>query len=742
MYEFVTRTSRRLIAAVVLLAATASAHADWVISPDVEAVRPAPGNFEVQAQNPPAFAWSRHPKSPASYIVEVWHNGSVAFTYNSNRNWYLPTKAYAPGHYAWRVRPNTSTVEWSNKREFDITAASQVFEVPDSTAIRMAVIAKQRPRQLPAGFLKLSQWTAAMTAERKKAYDALVNEVKYKSIKPVADSDWPLSATGTLTAAQSADIRQRVNATARQLESAALLYRLTGNAIYLTEVNLRGDQLANLSPTGPTSYARQDQATRQIALALMKAVDMIYYSLDATRRARWVSIVAQRTPYIYNALAGSNGRIDQYPFDSHGGTNLGFLALISTLAIGDIPASQVWLEFSVRAYINAIYSWSGPEGGYANGTAYGQYTADYALQIWQPLMQATGVNLFEKPWSHGFMRFFAHFVPPGASSHLFGDEKETAPDFRMMKAYASRFKSPEAAWYARNITGDEDALTFLQAPYPLPYTQVTPVAPPNAALYPSIGWVAMHSNLSDRMRTSLYFKSSPYGSYNHSHGDQNSIVLVSGGRPLLIETGYLDSYGSLLWQNWYRQTKAHNAVTYDGGLGQLVDGNTINLSRNGKVTAFSTSATLDFAEGTAQAAYGAAVSTALRKVWYLRTQDAVLVQDKMAAPLARKWEWNLHAPAPIVLGADGSVSITNVDRSLCIRPLLTNIYPVSYQVRTGPAPKAGKVEVHGAFVTPARTSTDFLMLLDVGCKKPAVSMTETTTSRTFMIGTQSVTVPK
>jgi hypothetical protein len=34
------------------------------------------------------------------------------------------------------------------------------------------------------------------------------------------------------------------------------------------------------------------------------------------------------------------------------------------------------------------------------------------------------------------------------------------------------------------------------------------------------------------------------------------------------------------------------------------------------------------------------------------------------------------------------------------------------------------------------------MLLDVGCKRPAVSMTETATSRTFTIGAQSVTVPK
>jgi hypothetical protein len=34
------------------------------------------------------------------------------------------------------------------------------------------------------------------------------------------------------------------------------------------------------------------------------------------------------------------------------------------------------------------------------------------------------------------------------------------------------------------------------------------------------------------------------------------------------------------------------------------------------------------------------------------------------------------------------------------------------------------------------------MLLDIGCKRPTVSMSETSTSRTFTIGTQQVTVPK
>ena len=66
MFEPASRLFRRFAAAALLTATAAGAHADWVISPNIEAVRPAPGNFEVQAQNPPAFTWSRHPNHPAS----------------------------------------------------------------------------------------------------------------------------------------------------------------------------------------------------------------------------------------------------------------------------------------------------------------------------------------------------------------------------------------------------------------------------------------------------------------------------------------------------------------------------------------------------------------------------------------------------------------------------------------------------------------------------------------------------
>ena len=769
---------------------TTASHADWATSSMLEAIRPAPDKMQLQPQNPPGFTWSRYPIATAStwYLVIIQPPGT-AYPIKEvvPRNWLLPTHAFtAADIYTWKVAPFTRTQamndaeaaarakykaaganaaqieaaavaavvplaeavakDWSSVRSFTIDSTSLKFQVPDNATLRTNVLARPRARMLPANFLPYNKWTSAMITERGNQVRRLTEIVESRlAMAAVKDTDWPLAYTGTMTtalSAQNSDIRNRVNKTCHQLEAAALLYRLkVGDAkapTYLAEALKRGDELAALSPTGPTSYANQDQATRAIALSLSKAMDMLYTTMDGTRRARWQANIATRTTAIYNDLSGSNGRMDQYPYDSHGGNTLGYLSLIAALNLGDVAAAQTWFDFAVRTYVHQVYTWSGPEGGYANGTAYGQAAADFSVQIWDPLSQALGVSIYRKPWSDGFLRFMAHFVPPGAPTHVFGDGHEDAPNTYLLKAFASRFNTPAAKWYFNGMTGVEDPLTQLQAPSPLPVNTVSTAAPPpNAAFYPSIGWAAMHSSLADMGRTSLYFKSSPYGSYNHSHGDQNSIVLNSGNKRLLIEAGYYDWYGSPLWGSWYRATKSHNAVTYDNGVGQRIDGNTANLGRNGKITGFSTTAAMDYVEGDATPAFEGALSLNRRKVWYLRSQDAAVVMDTLTSAYPRAWEWNFHAMVNIAANSDGSATIVNGDRSLCVRSITPGTTLVK---RTGPAPRTG-IEDHAAFTRAASTKGEFLVLLDVGCKKPVVTLTTGTTSRTLKVGAQTITLP-
>ncbi|MBA5690090.1 DUF4962 domain-containing protein [Rugamonas apoptosis] len=727
-------------------------YADWAQSSYPLNARPLPANSEQQAQNPPAFSWSRHSTLPATYVLEI--TGPLAgqvTTVTVDKNWYLPTKAMALGSYSWRVRPGGTSTDWSTPRTFILNSSSAVFEVPDSSVLRTNIINRARPRAMPNGMPIRSSWSAGMVAERGNALTRLQNAVlaTVTSEPPVSDSLWPLVTSSTLvtadTNAQWTNIRTHVNIVRRQLESAALIYRLTGDRTYLTEAITRGDQLASLSPSGPTSYAQFDTMTLPIAASLAKGVDFLYADLDATRRAAWLNNAAARATDVYNDLSRQNGWLDQMPFDEHGGSNLGYLALVATLSLGDVPAAATWFDFSFRNYINYVFHWSGAEGGYANGTAYGQYAIDASLQVWQPMSTASGLNMFNKPWTMGFLKMFMYFTPPGSQVHAFGDSNESKPDLRFMKALASRIPTPQALWYYKNITGDEDPLTQLQIQYPLPVlTVATAVAPSNSIYIPSIGWAAFHSNIADPLRTSLYFKASPYGSFNHSHGDQNAFTLSKGARRLLIGTGWYDWYNSPMWSGWYRQTKSKNALTYDGGLGQNTTGYSDPMLFNGQIVGYSTTnSNYDYVEGDATAAFAGALTSNRRQLWYFRAQDAFVVRDKVTAPAAHVFEWNLHAPVPITVNAaTGEAQVVNVDQSVCVRPIPNNSGQ-TYAAVTGPAPQPGTTEYHGVYKkTSSQLSAEFLMLLDVGCKHPTVTVVNTASGRSLTVGGVTISLPQ
>ena len=721
-----------------------NARADWAQSTDVLVVKPSPSLGQVQAQNPPGFTWARHPTGPAQYEIEITMQGAVTpTTAIVDRNWYLPTKAMANGNYSWRVRPLGST-DWSAARTFAIAARSTVFEVPDNATLRTRIIQRGHPRSLPPSFVPMSKWNAARMLELEPYTSRMSNEVKLQiqALPVLSDARWTLAIGARMTAAmndQQTDIRNRINEASRELQAAAVMWRLKGDPMFLTEALRKGDQLASLSPTGPTSFANQDQATREIAMALAKGADVLAGDLDPARKAAWLAAITARTNEIYANLAGDNGRLDQFPFDSHATTSLVYLVLISSLTLGDIPDAQKWFDFSFRAYANNPSPWSGPEGGYANGTAYAEYTAGYLVSLWDPLSQATGVNFYGKPWAVGFLDFATEFTPPGARTHVFGDGSDTRPDTRVFHAFASRLWSPRAAWYVKSLGGTEDTLSLLQAPYPMPVASTTYLSPPsNSAYYPSIGWVAMHSDVGSTGRTSVFFKSSPYGSFNHSHGDQNAFLLSVAGQPLIVKAGWYDWYGSPYWLSWYHQTRSANAVTFDGGQGQLVDGYRETLQHNGKITAFSAQPTYDYAEGDATPSYGTQLSMAKRQLWYLRTVNAVLIRDKLSSIVPHVFEFNLHAPTAIVAEDASNVKIAINGQSVCVRSLGAG----SWSSWIGAAPKAGTVEDHGAFslANDGKSPAEFLVLLDVGCKRPVVSITTAGGVRTVTVGGQSVTL--
>ncbi|CUI03837.1 heparinase II/III domain-containing protein [Massilia antarctica] len=703
----------------------APAHADWAIGPNLATVRPAPEGDQVQGQNPPGFAWSQktiNGTPSAGYEVEVTGAGGVAQRFQVSRNWLLPEAAFAAGSYTWRVRAREDAA-WSDARKFRIDAAASLpFIVPNEAALKKAIRARGQVRSLPPELLStpfpsLPKQRQALRARLQWAVS------RDTALATPTDAQWPHRFSTPTTDAYNTQVgvvRNTITPLGYQLEAAALLWRLRGTDSpdlakrYFDEAVKRGNELAALDPEGPTSYVNQDQATRMIALSLIKAIDLLGTDLDKKVRSAWLEVVERRTAVIYTRIKGANGRLDQYPFDSHGSTNYGMLSAIATLALDRIPAAETWFDYAFRGYVNSISAWGGADGGFANGTAYGEYTAAAYSDLWLPIGAASGVNLFSKPWAMKFAQFMAHFDPPGSPTHVFGDEHEVVPAPFLSKSYARQVPSPVAAWYAQSLNADENARTGFQAP--LATSNIVAAPPADAAQYPSVGWVAMHSKITDAPAnlTSVYFKSSPYGSYNHSHADQNSLVINSGGRRLLIEAGKSDGYGSDQAAAWYRQTRAHNAITYGNGIGQRlgIGDEKASLGWNGAISNFSTTAALDTVTGTATAAYDGKLESAVRQVWYLRQKNVVVVRDKLASSTPYVFEWNMHAINPLAISGDGVVKVTNGPATLCLRSMSGNGIMPFY-----PPQNAAATQYHAAFHSLAPVArAEFLVVIDIGCK--------------------------
>ncbi len=154
----------------------------------------------------------------------------------------------------------------------------------------------------------------------------------------------------------------------------------------------------------------------------------------------------------------------------------------------------------------------------------------------------------------------------------------------------------------------------------------------------------MHSDLSYLPRTSVYFKSSPppFGAYGHQSADHNAFVISAGGERLAIESGYYgtyDGYNTNHWQWWVKRTKSKNAITFDGGKGQVAfehqpNPYQITNARYGSITQQQSTADYDIVTGDATDAYAGALTKAVRSLVYLRP-GTILLYDNLSSGTGR-----------------------------------------------------------------------------------------------------------
>lgn len=469
-------------------------------------------------------------------------------------------------------------------------------------------------------------------------------------------------------------------------EAAALLWLVTGEEKYLakakefllrsTEWSLDGSRWAEGPGPGGTDIYYNDEAHFRLWRKLPLVYDQIRDQLTEAERATLLANFRERgresldfikrartERVVYNSLAV---RPASHPVRFMPMTGLTALALWD-----DLPETREWWEFAHRFYREQFPPYGGDQGGWAEGTAYWRGNLEHAslqdalLAIGDPLAYGT------KFWRN--TPYFPLYTVQPYPATTFGDlsnagrfnlEPATAEflihlarvlDDGYLVSYASlltdRRPSPAEAGLGQLNRLYPTSVEFLVRNF-VASTRPVPAPRPLSELPPSryfadIGWVVMHSALGQPDQDiHVTFKSSPYGSFSHSHADQNAFVLSAFGENLALASGYREWHNSPHHNGWTRLTKSKNAVLIDG-LGQKPQ----DMAATGRIIRYETGPRHVLTTGDATAAYSllqpaGQVRAVLRDLLFV-DQRYLVIRDYVETADPSALSWLLHGEETI-----------------------------------------------------------------------------------------------
>ncbi|MFB9330801.1 DUF4962 domain-containing protein [Paenibacillus aurantiacus] len=688
-----------------------------------------PADHLVTTQNPPDFGWPFIAGADAYELQVASDSGFQSVAYQKSgiaSNYYNFPQPFADGQsYFWRVRFHKPAgwSAWSDARKFRIDADSVPFPVLPASEL-LGAVPSGHPRMLTTPD-RLDEFRARKDGDGKKTFDSVKSRIKAR-VEAEVNNPQTLPAEPVKMPNNSPTVLAQTTEVTTPMMDAAFIYLITQDAAYGEFAKRRLLHVATWrTKEGATQYDNNkggnDQVHREIALSGAMAYDWLYDLLSPSERVTVLTMVHDRAAMIADDVLYDSYPITSTPYDSHGWTVFGYLGMIAiSLLHDDISVNgtvvsedaQEWFNRIVPAYINLSPAWGGEDGGWGNGEAYWQWSALSNKQFIDTLHAATGFSIYDKAFNRNESWYAMYMLPFGQKSGVFGDG---ADDIHRGAVHASMTRNAKMQqdqvmqWFAQQYNYDYgNYMTYLYEDSSLQARP--PVEMPTAKYFDQLGTVAMHSSLLDPKRISLFFKSSPYGSFNHSHADQNGIQIKAFGEDLTVDGGFYDDYNSDHFQKYAKQTFAHNAITYDDKQGQ----NIFDMKASGKITGFATNRDFDAAVGDATTAYNTGGRTGLdsakRSVIYVKP-GAFVVVDNVDAKAAggSKFEYWLHADKSLTVDEDQSgATIIKNKAALKVKlyyPGLTAAKSDRYLDAGGAewlpgGNYAGKTRLHAEFETP------------------------------------------
>jgi hypothetical protein len=422
--------------------------------------------------------------------------------------------------------------------------------------------------------------------------DGLSGEFKtdYPSVIAGAWQDFYASATnvaqqliaGTSTIDVATAHPNGIIKIARQL---GLGYLVTGNTDFLTAATAFSDQLLGVIP--------RDQGGDYTQAGRIEAMGILYdwfftdfgaqiYSGSISYRDALAEAVKETLVYQSKYICGSNNPITTTPWgctnlpatpDAVGGhshqNNTEMTAALLAM-IDEYPELEPLLTIEYESFINRynpVRAWISVDGGHHMGWHYGAtYTFLDSIQLFE---SATDVVSMLDAWQGKLIDRYIYGLRGDFSYPAGGDAFNgigVTPTNEQVTAFALWASQKFNNTYSQNfynqwVLPSKGGYRFNELLYWAPGYPESPIGALETSRYfRNAGQVVMRDTWNYPDATLLEFKSTSFWSTNHHHLDQNAFTLFYK-TPLLLDSGFYDSYWTEHWHNYFTRTIAHNSLT-------------------------------------------------------------------------------------------------------------------------------------------------------------------------------------